>query len=222
MKEDIDLESISDGRHYEIDDFVKADTEGCKGCYSCCHNVGDFVMLNPFDVYEITHYLNTTFDALLIDKVDMIFEDKIALPHLKMVGESNRCALLSKENRCLIHPARPNICRLFPLGRVYEQDDFKFFLQLGVCVKPNLKLIKVQQWIGIENYDANKTFLLTWHHLLKALHFRMKFIRTPEELKGINDYLLDTFYRTNETEHLDFYASFYAKLPEAKRTLGIL
>ncbi len=221
MKPDVNLDAISDGRLYDINDMVKADTGGCNGCSACCHGVGDLVVLTPFDVYEIARHLNRPFDDLLVDRLELRSDNQIALPHLKMHGEQERCGFLDSTDRCAIHGFRPNICRLFPLGRIYEQDDFKYFVQVGACTQPRLAKIKVKKWIGIQNYTANKAFLLAWHQLLKALAFRVKFIRDAQELKTIQEDLLESFYRIPpDTE--DFYAEFFQRLPEAKNRLGIL
>lgn len=216
------LEGISDGRIYDIEDTVKADTGGCDGCSACCHSVGDLVVLTPFDVYEIVSHLNISFDELLVDKLELRENKKIMLPHLKMHGDSERCSFLNVEDRCIIHGHRPNICRLFPLGRVYEQDDFKYFLQVDSCIKPNLGQVKVKEWIGIESYKENKAFILAWYQLLKALTFRVKFVRDDQELDATNKYLLDTFYRMTLKDGEDFYSAFLRCLPEAKNQLGIL
>ena len=45
------LEEISDGKLYDIEDTVKADTCGCDGCNDCCCDVGELVVLTPFDIY---------------------------------------------------------------------------------------------------------------------------------------------------------------------------
>lgn len=222
MKSLRSLEGISDGRIYDIEDMVKAGTSGCDGCSACCHDVGDLVVLTPFDVYEIVNHLNVSFDELLIDKLELRENNKMMLPHLKMHGDSKRCSFLNVEDRCVIHGHRPNICRLFPLGRVYEEDDFKYFLQVDSCIKPNLEQVKVKDWIGIENYQQNKAFILSWHHLLKALAFRIKFIRDDEERDEVNKYLLDTFYRMTVKDGEDFYSEFLKCLPEAKNWLGII
>lgn len=216
------LEGISDGRIYDIEDAVKADTCGCDGCSACCHGVGDLVVLTPFDVYEIVSHLNVSFDELLVDKLELRENNKVMLPYLKMHGDSERCSFLNEEGRCIIHRHRPNICRLFPLGRVYEEDDFKYFLQVGSCMKPNLKKVKVKEWIGIENYQENKAFILAWYRLLKALTFRLKFVRDDQERDAINKYLLDTFYRMTLKDGEDFYSAFFRYLPEAKNRLGII
>lgn len=216
------LEGISDGRIYDIEDRVEADACGCDGCSACCHDVGDLVVLTPFDAYEIVSYLNVSFDELLVDKLELRENNKILLPHLKMHGDTARCSFLNEESRCTIHGHRPNICRLFPLGRVYEKDDFKYFLQVDSCTKPKLEKVKVSEWIGIENYPENKVFILDWYRLLKALTFRLKFVRDHQELEAINTYLLDTFYRMTLKDEEDFYSAFAKRLPEAKNHLGII
>ncbi len=216
------LEGISDGKLYDIDDYVKADTCGCNGCYTCCHKVDDLVEISPFDAYEIVSFLGVSIDDLIGNKLILRENNKIKLPYLKMVGETERCSFLSEAGRCGIHGHRPNICRMFPLGRVYENDDFKYFLQVGSCVMPNLKEVKVREWIGVANYDENKTCILAWYQFLKALRFRVKFVYDAGELEEMNCYILDTFYRIQLKEGEDFYTAFFRILPEAKQQLGIL
>lgn len=214
------LEEISDGKLYDIQDTVKADTCGCNGCSDCCCDVGDLVVLTPFDVYEIVNYLDVEFDELLGDKIELRENNKVLLPYLKMQDDNKNCSFLNKDGRCTIHSKRPNICRLFPLGRVYNDDNFKYFLQVGNCPKENLKDVKVSEWIGIENYDNNKKFILEWHKFIKALTFRLKFVRDEKELEEINQILLDSCYRINIKE--DFYSVFLKHLSEVKNRLGII
>lgn len=216
------LDEISDGKLYDIDDMVQADTDGCKGCNRCCHDIGDLVVLSPFDAYEMGRGLNKTFDELLEEHLTLREENKILLPFLKMVDTDLRCNFLSEEGRCRIHGYRPNICRLFPLGRAYQKDDFKYFLQVGSCIKPKLDLVKVREWVGISDYDRNKVFILEWYHLLKALTFRLKFVYDAEEKARLHQIVLDEFYRMHVSPEEDFYEVFYEKLPRVKNMLGIL
>ena len=214
------LNEISDGKLYDIEDMVKADTCGCNGCSDCCKDVGDLVVLTPFDIYEMTTYLNTDFDKLLGDKILLRENNKITLPYLKMQDENKNCSFLDKNGRCTIHSKRPNICRLFPLGRAYQDNDFKYFLQVDNCPKEELKDVKVADWINIENYNENKKFILEWYKFIKALTFRLKFVRDEKEIAHINEILLDNFYRVKIDN--DFYKSFEELLPEVKNKLGII
>ena len=215
------LDKISDGKLYDIEDIVKADTCGCDGCNDCCLDVGDLVVLTPFDVYEIVNYLGVKFDDLLGDKIELIQNNKISLPYLKM-QDNNKCSFLNENGRCIIHSKRPNICRMFPLGRVYQDNDFKYFLQIGNCPKEDLKDVKVSDWIGIENYHENKRFILEWYKLTKALAFRLKFVRDEKEIEEINQILLDSCYRINVEEGESFYSVFLQCLPNIKKRLGII
>lgn len=215
------LDKISDGKLYDIEDIVKADTCGCDGCNDCCLDVGDLVVLTPFDVYEIVNYLGVKFDDLLGDKIELIQNNKISLPYLKM-QDNNKCSFLNENGRCIIHSKRPNICRMFPLGRVYQDNDFKYFLQIGNCPKEDLKDVKVSDWIGIENYQENKRFILEWYKLTKALAFRLKFVRDEKAIEEINQILLDSCYHINVEEGENFYSVFLQCLPNIKKRLGII
>ncbi|CEP97591.1 Flagellin N-methylase [[Clostridium] sordellii] len=221
MKSTNILDKISDGKLYDIEDVVKADTCGCNGCNDCCLDVGDLVVLTPFDVYEIVNCLGVTFDDLLGDKIELRQNNKILLPYLKM-QDNNRCSFLNEKGRCIIHSKRPNICRMFPLGRVYQDNDFKYFLQIGNCPKEDLKDVKVSDWVGIENYDENKEFILEWYKLTKALAFRLKFVRDEKEIEEINQILLDSCYHIDIEKGENFYSVFLQCLPNIKKRLGII
>jgi Fe-S-cluster containining protein len=216
------LEDISDGKLYDLNDMVKADTRGCEGCSDCCHGVGSTIVLNPFDMYEMTRCSDKSYDELLGEKIELHNEEKITLPHLKTHGADEACGFLTTEGRCSIHGSRPSICRLFPLGRYYEDQDFKYIFQPGECIKPNLSKVKVKKWIGIENYNENKKFILTWYNLLKALKWRVKFIHNDQELDEVRDYLIQQFFKIDWHVEPNFYEAFYSRLSIAKDKLGIL
>ncbi|MBP3902148.1 MAG: YkgJ family cysteine cluster protein, partial [Blautia sp.] len=50
------LEEIWDGKLYTLNDMVKADCQGCKGCSDCCRGMDDTVVLDPLDVHRICTY----------------------------------------------------------------------------------------------------------------------------------------------------------------------
>lgn len=222
MKSVMSLEGISDGKLYDIEDVVSADTGGCKGCSACCQGVGELFSLTPYDVYEMRSYLKISFEELLKKFLVLKENGKLILPHLGMNGSDERCNFLDENGRCSIHAHRPNICRLFPLGRVYENGSFKYFLQVGSCQKQVLSDVKVGDWLGITDYSRNKEFIIDWHNIIKAMNFRMKFVYDEDDLKMLNDIFLDSFYRLEAEIDEDFYSIFYRKLPEMKTKLGII
>ena len=54
MRREGTLEEISDGRLYTSNDMVRAGCGGCAGCSSCCRTVGNTIILDPYDIYNIT------------------------------------------------------------------------------------------------------------------------------------------------------------------------
>ena len=62
--------------------------------------------------------------------------DGLIIPHLKMNVNTDSCTYLNKNGRCSIHPFRPGFCRLFPLGRYYENDSFHIFSRLTNVQNP--------------------------------------------------------------------------------------
>lgn len=222
MKTNMLLSDISDGQSYDLMDTVLADTKGCEGCSACCENVGDLVTLTPYDLYQMRVATGMTLDALFEGHLQKVTQDKITLPHLKMVTENQNCAFLDKDKRCAIHAYRPNICRLFPLGRFYENGDFHYFLQNNACIKEDLEPVVVNDWINIPNYDDNKIFILSWYQFIKALTFRMKFVRDEAEIEAIQKDILDTFFRLEAQDDLTFYATFQRELKKAKERLSLL
>ena len=131
MEREIDLKEISDGRLYSSSDMVKADCGDCKGCSACCQGMGSSILLDPYDIYRLSTGTGLTFEDLLKGRIELNMSDGLILPNLKMAGEKEACSFLNGEGRCSVHPFRPGFCRLFPLGRRYENGSFQYFLQSG-------------------------------------------------------------------------------------------
>ncbi|MCD7744628.1 MAG: YkgJ family cysteine cluster protein [Lachnospiraceae bacterium] len=123
MKRQGSLEEISDGRLYGRHDMVRAGCGGCRGCSSCCHGMGSSAILDPLDVHRLTQGTGTPAGELLAGKLELNVVDGIILPNLKMNGIDEACGFLDGDGRCSIHPHRPGVCRLFPLGRYYEKKS---------------------------------------------------------------------------------------------------
>ena len=206
------LEDISDGRLYDINDMVKADCKDCEGCSACCRGMGSSIVLDPYDIFRLTTELDTTFEQLMAGAIELNVVDGIVLPNLKMTGKDERCYFLNEEERCSIHSSRPGICRLFPLGRYYENEDFKYILQVNECKKNDRTKIKVKKWIDTPNLAKNKQFILDWHRYLKTMQGRINACKNDEIIKQISMSTLVKFYLTPYDSEKDFYEQFYSRL----------
>lgn len=208
MKRNIDLKEISDGRLYGSNDLVKADCGDCRGCFACCCGMGNSIILDPLDVHRLTTGLNQSFEALLASYLELNVVDGIILPNLKMQGSRECCAFLNEAGRCTIHAIRPGICRLFPLGRYYENGSFRYFLQTHECKKANRTKVKVKKWIDTPELGKYETFVNRWHYYLKDMETLIE--KQPEKAKEIDLQILQRFYLTPYGD--DFYTEFEQRM----------
>lgn len=218
MKRNVKMEEISDGKLYTANDLVKADCGDCEGCSACCRGMGSSIVLDPLDVYRLTEGLGVRFEQLLVEKIELNVVDGIILPNLKMGGSKECCAFLNEEGRCSIHGIRPGICRLFPLGRFYENGSFQYFLQIHECKKENRTKVKVKKWIDTPDLKSYEAFVSQWHYFL--LDIQEKFLKIEEEkIKSVNMFLIQSFYLEPYNKEEDFYSQFTKRLEKVKKTL---
>ena len=218
MKRDIDIKEISDGKFYTANDLVKADCHDCIGCSDCCRGMGNSIILDPMDIWRLTSNLKTNFNSLLERYVELGVVDGLILPNLKLAGEEEACSFLSNEGRCSIHNFRPGICRLFPLGRFYEENQFHYFLQVHECPRKDKTKIKVKKWLGINDIKSYEKFVWDWHSFINYCEEAIVDLE-DEQKKMLTLYILKTFYQTNYPVD-EFYTEFYHRLENAKEMFG--
>lgn len=213
MERIIDMKEVSDGRFYTAGDLVRADSGGCRGCSACCRGMGASIVLDPYDVFCLCAGLERSFEELLEREIELNIADRLILPNLKMTGEEESCAFLNAEGRCGIHSFRPGMCRLFPLGRFYEGDAFRYFLQVHECPKEKTK-VKVKKWLGIPGLAHYEQFIRDWHGDLRVRREQVK--EDPERIRELSMELLRRFYMTPYDRDRDFYEQFYERRTPGK------
>ena len=215
MLRDEPIAEISDGRFYGPNDMVKADCGDCAGCSACCHGMGESIVLDPLDIYRLTTNLELTFEQLMSQYIDLNVIDGVILPSLRMAGPEEACGFLDRNGRCSIHAHRPGICRLFPLGRIYEDGDFKYFLQVHECKKENRTKIKVKKWIDTPNLKQYEWFVKDWHNFIKKMEDRAN-ASDEATAKQVSMFILQNFYIKPYDRSKDFYPQYEERMGQAK------
>ena len=111
--------------------------------------------------------------------------------------------------------AQTGICRLFPLGRIYEDGGFSYFLQVNECVKENRTKEKVKNWISTPRLKEYEAFILKWHNYTKEMQ---AFLVDREDAKDWNMLHLQMFYMMPYASE-DFYEEFEVRLAEMKKRM---
>lgn len=202
-----------DSKLYNLNDMVKAGCNDCKGCFSCCQGMGQSIVLDPYDIWQLECNLDCTFTGLLQEKelIELHIDDGLILPNLKMQGSSECCGFLNEEERCGIHAFRPGLCRLFPLGRNYEEHKLQYFLLEDACTNSTSTKVKVKKWLEIQDSRRYEEFLISWHDLRGSLKKKFADIDLDSGdmniMKESNMKLLHIFYETQYVKE-DFFGQF--------------
>lgn len=226
MERNVDLKEISDGKIYGLNDMVKACSNNCEGCSSCCHGMGDTITLDPLDVHRLKKGLSRSFEELLAQGIHLGVVNGIIRPSLMMTTDNDeRCVFLNAQGWCDIHGFRPGLCRLFPLGRVYEKEGLRYILLTNECYRENRTKVKVRKWIDTPNMAEYETFLIEWHELLKEVQAAVENCTDQARVKEMNMALLQLFYvqdfacaLPNVPEN-GFYIEFQDRLKEMRNFL---
>ncbi|MBE5906667.1 MAG: YkgJ family cysteine cluster protein [Lachnospiraceae bacterium] len=194
MLREVSADMLTPDNRFGAGDMVKVGCNDCAGCSDCCRDMEATIVLDPYDVYRLTGFLNQSFESLIGNGIELQIVDGLILPLLSMENESGCCRFLNKEGRCSVHPARPGICRMYPLGRIYEGEEFSYFLQKDACPAKNKTKVKIKKWMGEENYAAYEAFVKAWHGLVVKFRKEALAATDVEVVKAIGMKLLQTFY----------------------------
>ena len=166
--------------------------------------------LDPYDFYRLAKKLGKNFEELLADHLELNVVDGLVLPNLKLAGSDEACTFLNGEGRCSIHDARPGICRLFPLGRVYDNHDFKYFLQVNECYKKNRTKVKISKWIDTPDYEKYREFVIDWHYFLNDMEKKVASMGETATKQYVM-IVLNMFYVKPYDLERSFYEQYYSR-----------
>jgi len=175
----------------------------CKHCGQCCNK--PVIQLYPFDIKNICQELNISTKQ---------FHQQYSLFQL---DEDNipRCILKNKpkcpfrENKCTLYNNRPIRCRLYPVGRIF-QEDITYVLPENKC--PGFdsgKKQTIQEWLDQQNITEYDPLTKKWndfiinlkdHHLnpMQQIIFRKVFYDFDDPLikkyRKENNFMNDLYY----------------------------
>ncbi len=221
MERYCELNEITDGKLYGLDDWVKAGSNGCNGCSKCCEVVGESIILDPFDIYELTTHLHVTMQELLAEKVELHVVEGLILPNIRTDNSKGSCGFLDEKGRCTIHEFRPGFCRMFPLGRYYENGSFQYIMQVHECPYEEKTSVQVREWIGIPDMEKQEQYIKDWHYFILGLQHRIMAGLEEAVVKRINMYLLQVFFLLPYDAEVDFYTQFYQRFAKAKEEIRV-
>ena len=101
-------------------DRLTAFSYKCNACKRCCHNKR--IQLNPYEIARLAANRGLDSGRFLETYTDE------GGTFLKWAA-GNACVFLN-EFGCAVHPDRPLVCRVYPLGRIVEPDGNEYFIEV--------------------------------------------------------------------------------------------
>ena len=211
-----------DNKKYTHDDTAPIGCDDCASCSSCCQKMGDTILQDPYDLWnfcsnmKVSGGMAVTFDILVSEDGpwELSYQDGVILPNIKMV-EDGRCPFLNEKGRCLIHPIRSGLCRLFPLGRGFENGKVIYYVlndELGCEKKDNPRSpVIIKDWLGIKDIERYEDFQSKWYKIRDDLRNRHDSLN-EETFKTLQMRLLELFYQKPYDK--DFFADFGLRAKE--------
>nr|WP_295785258.1 YkgJ family cysteine cluster protein [Rhodoferax sp.] len=117
----------------------------CGGCGSCCRD--KLIQVNPYEVALLAAQLGLTTTECITQHLDGIYLRR---------KPDGRCTFFNEQG-CSVHPARPLVCRLYPLGRAVDAvgtESFRHLLPHPQTQGRYGETATVQDWITAQGAQA--------------------------------------------------------------------
>lgn len=211
------LDLSLDGKKYKYIEEAPVGCNDCEGCSLCCREMGDTIVQDPYDMWNFCTNMKlaggaqVTFELLVSEDGpwELSMQNGLLLPNIKMVDDGH-CPFLNGKGRCSIHPIRSGLCRLFPLGRGFEEDGAIYYYVLNKelgCekMKGPGSPVQISEWLQHNDMDKYELFLIAWHRIKRNLEDRIAHM-SDEEADMAREKLLVHFYDRPYSK--DFYSDF--------------
>lgn len=189
-------------------DMAKLGCGECDGCSDCCRGMGQSIVLDPYDIYQLQKVTKQNFAQLMQEFIELHVLDGLILPSIKMQDDTDACGFLDENGRCGIHADRPGLCRLFPLGRNYDEKGLRYFLLEDACRIQNRTKIKIKKWLEVNALPQYEKFLIEWHDFRKQMQEKMIDSQSDAYVRNVNVKMLEIFYQKPYDTDENFYLQF--------------
>lgn len=140
----------------------------CTCCGACCRHRED-ILLNAYDIFRMMKHLKLSFQEFIEKYCECYVGHTSLLPviRLRPKGTNRNCPLLSK-GKCIVHEAKPVVCAMFPLGRLYngETKEIQYFIQDVNCGAKDTE-VKVEDWLN--SFAINDQCFVIWTEITATL-----------------------------------------------------
>jgi Fe-S-cluster containining protein len=143
----------------------------CKACGGCCKGRPN-IILTPYDIFRLARHFSLNMADVFDRYCDYCEEPNSRLLLAKIAPRplDKGCPFL-KNGKCSVHPVKPILCRIFPLGRVSKPtDDESVYYLKGItkCLRTE-KFVTVRDWVGDAASDESERAWVEWSDAISRI-----------------------------------------------------
>lgn len=173
---------------------------GCKQCGNCCRTRADPIMLTGYDLFNIAKATNLTLIEAMVKYTECISGADSRLPVVILTERLDGSCKLLRKGKCMIQQDKPLVCRLYPLGRLFDGKQYSYFTQ-DAC-KGESQKIKLKDWLEefhIPDYDEAS---ILWGKLVygAALYMQKLLKENSEKVEAFQKSCLYAFYCSHDLD----------------------
>lgn len=137
----------------------------CTACGDCCYDP-EGIILSAGDIYRGAKFLGMKAGSFVEQYCRMYVGPQSRLPLLtvKTEGPRKKCIFLDGRGKCRIHPAKPSVCEVFPLGRtmdVRSPGSVEYRLSPVSCGK-RCREHTVREWLSGTGLEKSNELFSAW------------------------------------------------------------
>lgn len=168
----------------------------CTQCGKCCQNRSD-ILLNPLDLYQAAKALNISILKFVKDFCEAFPGENSLFPIIRLLprGESKTCPML-KDNKCIIHHAKPTVCAMYPIGRGILMGSHEHSWDLlgedrieYIFSKPNCgdttESHTVREWLEQFGIPLDNEFFVKWCVIMRDVSACIEVLFEKEQVEEI-------------------------------------
>ena len=176
----------------------------CKMCGNCCRNREEPILLTGPDVFRIAVAIKKSPYEVLLEYTNADIGESSHVPIIYLRERLDGSCRLMKNGKCSVQKSKPIVCALYPLGRIWnvKEERFYYFFNGDTCPdswKPK-KRWTLQEWLDEFDIEKTESWTIEWNKLLGDIALitaQMDISRIDNSIAG---YLTDIMYVSYEID----------------------
>lgn len=205
----------------------------CTMCGKCCINRED-ILLSPKDIFNMAKALGLSTMKLLEKYCEAYIGPDSRIPIVRLLpkGAAKRCPLL-KNQKCLVHKAKPTVCAMFPIGRCLiaqnqkegltsVSEDMVQYIFIDPECGDQSETHTVRSYLESFGIQTPDRYFIRWQQTVLDMCRilpKIEKIRKPEEIEMVWTAVLTGLYLHYDTS-ADFMPQFESNIEKFFRIVG--